>query len=530
MVTAALRETVAPLWSGRRSPLLITGLAPLVPILIGSAVNIWYNLTQIDPLLTPAQRQIFVETIAVFNLAAYPPLVAAWAWVVWSLRAPMRALVRGERIGERRLALARRRVINLPYWVAVLCGIGWLLCIPVFLWALARGVEPVHRLVYVHLPVSFVIGGMIAIAHGFFGVEILTERLLFPVFFRGAAAWRTKGAHALSLRERGLLWAMSAGVCPIVSLVLLALVPPSTQTPAFAVTVGAIGVAFGLHTAWMVGRLVTEPIYDLTRAAEAVGNGDLGVTIDRPRADEFGPLIDAFNEMVAGLREKTRIEENFGRHVGHAVARAIMARPEGLGGAEEEITVMFLDIRGFTARAAGVAPTAIVALLNAFFAEMVDVIEHRHGGIVNKFLGDGLMALFGRWTGYDDHADAAVAAGTEMLLRLDTFNSRLVASGEPPFRVGIGIHTGTAVVGSIGSPQRMEYTAIGDAVNVASRVEGLTGMLGEPLLVTAATRAALRTPIALEALGARSVKGQPEPVVIFRLAAPSPVVPAGAPG
>jgi adenylate cyclase len=356
----------------------------------------------------------------------------------------------------------------------------------------------------------------------------LTERLLFPVFFRGAAAWRTKGAHALSLRERGLLWAMSAGVCPIVSLVLLALVPPTAQTPAFAVTVGVIGVAFGLHTAWLVGRLVTEPIHDLTRGAEAVGAGDLGVVIDRPRADEFGPLIDAFNHMVAGLREKTRIEENFGRHVGHAVARAIMARPEGLGGAEEEITVLFLDIRGFTARAAGVSPTAIVALLNTFFAEMVEVIEVRHGGIVNKFLGDGLMALFGRWTGYDDHADAAVAAGREMLVRLEAFNAGLVARGEVPFRVGIGIHTGRAVVGSIGSPHRMEYTAIGDAVNVASRVEGLTSALGEPLLVTAATCAALRKPLALEALGSHPVKGQPEPVVVFRPPAVSRLAHAGA--
>ena len=97
-----------------RRPLLITGLAPLVPILIGSAVNIWYNLTQIDPLLTPRQRGIFVDTVAVFNLAVYPPAVGAWAWIVASLRGPMRALRRGEPISDRRLAAARRRGINLP--------------------------------------------------------------------------------------------------------------------------------------------------------------------------------------------------------------------------------------------------------------------------------------------------------------------------------------------------------------------------------------------------------------------------------
>ena len=498
-----------------RWALLLTGLAPLAPTLIGSAVNIWYNLTEIDPLLTDTQRRIFVTTTIWFNLLVYPPALAVWGSVVWSLRAPFRALTRGEVVDPARLAQARRRVINLPWWIVLVSGVGWLLCIPVFLWHLATGPEPLHPMVYTHLPVSFVISGMIAMTHGVFGVELLSQRLLYPVFFRGTSAWLTPGARALSLRARGLLWALSAGVCPIVSLVLLALVP-SPHAPGFAVAVGAIGVIFGLHTAWLVGRLVTEPINDLTLAARSVSRGDLGVNIERPRADEFGPLIDAFNTMVSGLREKERIEESFGRHVGQAVARAIMARPAGLGGAEEPITVLFLDIRGFTARAAGVAPQTIVTLLNGFFAEMVDVIEQRHAGIVNKFLGDGLMAIFGDWTGRTDHADAAVAAARDMLARLVVFNAELTGRGEAPLRVGIGVHTGRAVVGSIGSPHRMEFTAIGDAVNVAARVEGLAAALGEPFLITAATRTALRNAPALEALGPHDIKGQREPIVVYR--------------
>lgn len=498
-----------------RWALLLVALAPLAPTLIGSAVNIWYNLTEIDPLLTDAQRRIFVSTTTWFNALVYPPAVALWASVVWSLRRPFRALRRGDAVAPAQLARARRRVINLPWWIVLVSGTGWLLCVPVFLWHLATGPEPLHRMVYTHLPVSFVISGMIATTHGLFGVELLSQRLLYPVFFRGTAAWKTPGARALSLRARGLLWALSAGVCPIVSLVLLALVP-SPHAPGFAVAVGAIGVMFGLHTAWLVGRLVTEPIDDLTLAARAVSRGDLAVAIERPRADEFGPLIDAFNTMVSGLREKERIEERFGRHVGQAVARTIMARPAGLGGAEEPITVLFLDIRGFTARAAGVAPQTIVALLNGFFAEMVDVIEERHAGIVNKFLGDGLMAIFGDWTGRTDHADAAVAAARDMLARLAAFNAELATRDEAPLRVGIGVHTGRAVVGSIGSPHRMEFTAIGDAVNVAARVEGLAAVLGEPLLITDATRRALRTVPPLEPLGPHEIKGQREPILVYR--------------
>ena len=153
-------------------------------------------------------------------------------------------------------------------------------------------------------------------------------------------------------------------MCPIVSLVLLAIVPKPVEEPGFALAVGAIGILFGLVTAWLVGRLVTEPIDDLTGAALSVSQGDLGVSIERTRADEFGPLIDAFNTMVGGLREKVRIEENFGRHVGQAVAREIMARPEGLGGAEQQITVLFLDIRGFTARVLG-EPLLVTAATRA---------------------------------------------------------------------------------------------------------------------------------------------------------------------
>lgn len=153
---------------------------------------------------------------------------------------------------------------------------------------------------------------------------------------------------------------------------------------------------------------------------------------------------------------------------------------------------------------------------------MVEVVEQKHGGMVNKFLGDGFMALFGGWDGAEAHADAALAAAREMLVRLEDLNGRLTSQGIAPLAIGIGTHTGPAVVGSLGSPQRMEYTAIGDTVNVASRLEQLTKPLAEPLLLSAATRAALRVRPTLEELPAQLVKGQSEPLVVYRLAARAP--------
>ena len=502
----------------RVHPLLLTGMAPLLPMVIGSAVNIWYNLTNIDPMLTEGQRAIFARTILLFNLAVYPPLVGVWAWLVLSLRGPFREQLRGGISDAGRRLRAQRLMINLPWWATGLAAVGWGLCTPVFLGALALSPEPLNPLVYAQLPVSFAISGMIAVTHGIFIVELVSQRLLYPVFFRGMRTARTPGALSLSLRGRGILLAVSAGVCPVVSLLLLTLVPREAgkEIVVFALTVGGLGIALGLVTAWLLGRLVAEPVDELRQATQAVAAGDLSMTIRSLHADEFGYLIDGFNTMVAQLREKRRIEEDFGRHVGERIARHILAT-ERQGGVAEELTLVFVDIRNFTARSEAATPERVIALLNIFLSEMVDVIEQRHGGIVNKFLGDGLMAMFADWTGRADHADAALAAGREMLDRLEAINVRLAETGEPPLAIGIGIHTGRAVVGSVGSPRRMEYTAIGDAVNVASRVESLTKIVGTPLLLTEATRRALKVIPPLAALPSQQVKGHTS-VEVLRLA------------
>jgi adenylate cyclase len=160
-------------------------------------------------------------------------------------------------------------------------------------------------------------------------------------------------------------------------------------------------------------------------------------------------------------------------------------------------------------------PEEVVDYLNSLFSFMIESVN-KHDGIVNKFLGDGFMALFGGSIGRADHADAALAAGQEMLRRLQDLNQRLAVERHPPLEIGIGMHTGPAIIGSIGSPQRQEYTAIGETVNVAARVEGLTKNLAAPLLLTAATRAALRASIPLDDLPPQCIKGYAAPLEICR--------------
>ena len=506
----------------RRHPLLVTALTPVLPQMLGSVFNIWYNGKVIAPLLhTEALQERFMQTVVVFNLLAYPMAVALWVRWVYVLRPAVEAAEAGGRLeGERALA-ARQRAVNLPWLGAALAGGCWLACIPVFLGAFAQVQWPLPAGLLAHLPVSFLVSALISITHSFFLVELASHRLIFPRVFAGVRPEQTPGTFPLSLRGRGLLWAVSAGICPIGSLLLLSFAPESggAESAWFELFVGSVGIAFGLCTALMVNRLVAEPVDQLAAAVRAVAEGRLDVRVESHRADEFGLLINEFNTMVQGLRDRDRLRHAFGLHVGRRAAERILQRDPGLSGMEEVVTVMFVDVRGFTARCRGEPPARIVGVLNLFLTHMVRVVEEEHGGMINKFLGDGFMALFGAGGIPERDAEAALAAARGMLRELEEVNAALAAKGEAPLRIGIGLHRGPAVVGSIGSPERLEFTVIGDTVNLASRVEGLTKEAGEGVLLTDAVAAALGDAAcrSLRKLEARGVKGVDEPVGLWGL-------------
>ena len=330
------------------------------------------------------------------------------------------------------------------------------------------------------------------------------------------------------------MWAVSASVCPIASLLLLLFAPPSpgTNPQLFGVFVAVIGIAFAVFSALLIGRSVAQPVGELRLAAQAVTQGQFDVQVPLRRADEFGGLIGEFNRMVTELREKERLRKTFGAtelrekerlrktfgaHVGRRAAEEILTRDPGLGGTEQVVTVMFVDIRSFTARAADMSPTKAVALLNDFLRVMVEAVEVEHGGMINKFLGDGFMALFGIGGSDRNHADEAFAAARSIQKTLERLNAERSARGEDAIQIAIGINTGPAIVGSIGSPERMEFTVIGNAVNIASRLEGLAKILNLELLISKATRDVLQQPIVLLELPPQPVKGVDQPVAIYTI-------------
>lgn len=499
----------------QRHGLLLVCVAQVAANLIGSVFNIFYNSTQIEPYLSLNQQLRFEACWQVFNVIVYPAAIFCFVLPLFWLRPIHRALLRGEPVEPERMQKAQRLVINLPWWFLAVTAVGWLSCIPVFPLALSALPEKLEPEVIWHLITSFTIASSIAIPQSFFAVEMASQRTLFPLFFRKENPAFIPGAVPLKLSTRGLIWVASTVISPVVSLVLLLLVPDAKNaSPMFGVIVGGAVIAFALISGWMVIRLVIVPIHQLGHAALRVANGDLDARVHLLRADEFGPLAEKFNLMVEGLEEREHIQETFGRHVGQEAARQILQQDSALVGSEQVISVMFVDVRNFTAHSSTHSPEEVVTVLNIFFREAVDKVES-HGGMVNKFLGDGFMALFGIGSTGDNHAQQAIDAGQALLCCLVETADELKQAGWPGLKIGIGINTGPAIVGSIGSPKRQEYTAIGDTVNVAARVEGLTKKLDCPLLITEATRQHLDKTLALKTLPPQAVKGKGEALLVF---------------
>ncbi len=468
-------------------------------------------------------RQRFYHTVLVYNLLAYPLAIAVWVWIVYSLRPSYSALLAGRHVpAQESLDQARRSVIHLPWSGALVSGAAWISCIPVFLISLGTAGDPLSPALSWHLPNSFLISAIIAMTQSFFLIELTSHHRLFPIFFKDARPDLMERIYPLSLRGRGLMWAISAGICPIAALLMLDFAPAGAGRPiGFAILVGAVGICFGLYSGQLMSRLVAQPVDQLRAAAQAVAAGRLDVEVPLKRADEFGGLIGEFNRMVAGLREKEHLRKTFGVHVGHKAMEQILARDPELSGTEQRVTVMFVDIRSFTSRAAVRSPEKVVAVLNEFLRAMDQVVEEQHSGMINKFLGDGFMALFGAGGLTDIHADEAVQAAWKMLRRLRTLNDELSARGEPTLAIGIGINTGPAIIGSIGWAERRDFTAIGNTVNLASRIEGLTKVVGETVILSEETRAALQFPTMLKQLPPQWVRGVEEPLTVWALAVDS---------
>jgi class 3 adenylate cyclase len=294
------------------------------------------------------------------------------------------------------------------------------------------------------------------------------------------------------------------------------------------VTIGvallAIAALLGLTVAALVTLGLVRPVRRLLLGTAAVEHGALDTVVPVTSRDEIGSLTQSFNSMVGELRVKARIRDTFGKYVDPRIVAGLLDRPEltEAKGSRREMTILFCDMKGFTALSEGMTPAALVNVLNRYITVMSEPVR-RNNGIIDKYIGDGIMAFWGPpFTGTDDHSGPACLAALDQLAGLAGFRAELpeitgLRRGFPEVDIRIGIATGDVVVGNIGSEQTRNYTVIGDTVNLASRLEAANKTYGTRALVSEGTNRFAADLVETREIDQILVVGKTEPQRIFEL-------------
>jgi len=361
--------------------------------------------------------------------------------------------------------------------------------------------------------VAIIVGltGMITAACAY----LLTERLLRSAAARALAQGAPDRLAVPGVTTRAVLaWALGTGL-PVASLVAIgsleltgSLRASPSKLAVAIVVIGCAGIAVGLLAVSMAAKATGDPVNSVRRGMARVADGEFNVQIPVYDGTQIGQLQVGFNSMMVGLAERERIRDALGTYVDPVVAEYILAADSSLAGEEVEVTIMFVDVRDFTGFAERAPAPVVVASLNRLFEQIVPII-HAHAGHVDKFIGDGLLAVFGAPRRQPGHADEALAAALEIELAV-----RSGLAGQ--LRVGIGLNSGTVVAGNVGGAGRFEFTVIGDAVNIAARIEAATRQTGDTILLAQRTKELLRTAqIRLVERADVALKGKADTVVLY---------------
>ncbi len=276
----------------------------------------------------------------------------------------------------------------------------------------------------------------------------------------------------------------------------------------FLILVTLLGV---ILFSYSVSYYVTRPLNELSHNMKLLEQGHLDISLTSlKRKDEIGDLFYAFEMLLEALKERNRIYQTFARYVSPPIAKKILETKDkkSLTGEMIRVSVLYTDIRNFTTIVEFKGADRVLEMLNGFYGIVLDVIL-KYGGTIDKIIGDAVMAYFGAPLPLEDHAERAVKSAVEILERLEEFNKRQLKKGEPAFRAGFGISTGVVIAGEIGSDKFVDYTIIGDTVNMAARIQEETkNLAGKTLLVCEETFRMVKDSITLEEYGYVSLKGK----------------------
>jgi adenylate cyclase len=367
--------------------------------------------------------------------------------------------------------------LRLPVDTAIVAGVIWVVA-AVLIGVVSAAVFPDGRIGF-RTGIATLLGGVVTAGVTY----LLVARAARAVTARALAAHPPAGRLALGVRPRLLLtWGLTSGV-PLLGLVLLFLDPSNPDGPGRAVVVflSVVALLVGGLATLLTARYVGQPLRELRDAVQKVGGGDYAACVTVDDAGEIGLLQEGVNSMAAGLGERERLRDLFGRHVGTTVAQRALEAGVELGGELRTVAALFVDVVGSTSLVRRTGPEEMVGLLNGFFEVVVDAVE-AEGGLVNKFEGDAALCVFGAPTEHPDPSGAALRAARRIC-------DGVRSGGE--LDIGVGVSCGRVWAGQVGAASRLEYTVIGDPVNEAARLTELAKDLpGRAVAADPAVRAA----------------------------------------
>ena len=349
-------------------------------------------------------------------------------------------------------------------------------------------------------------------------------------FFPGGHLNRVKNVFKLTVRKRFLIVFLGIILIPLPTMGMTIFASIREMNMSDAITrnqimdslvweLGFISldlVAIVIILAYFLSKSILVPLLGFKRAIKKIENNNLDTRVKILSNDEFGDVAEGFNLMIKSLKESQKLRKSFGKYVSKEIRDEILAGNPSLDGEMKRATLLFSDLRNFTGLVEKNHPKHVVTIINQYFNEMTLAINE-HKGLILQYVGDEILAAFGVPIGFEDHPEMAVKAALKMRNRLVLLNKTLEQDGFEPLAHGIGIHSGAVLAGNIGSKERMSYALIGDTVNSASRIEGLTKNYGCDIIISQTTYNLLTGSYNTKQLAPVKVKGKEDELIIYKL-------------
>lgn len=437
------------------------------------------------------------------------------------IRRYLNDLFKGHAVSESVRAAVQQRLLNEPFVLIAINAAIWLAAAvfwPTAYWLGGLGSTHIKGALFLSMQ-----GGLITVTVAFFVLEFFLQYRLNPVIFPKGGLSRTPNTFRIRIRTRLIAFLMACNLIPLFGLVRSVwMTMNNTHDMELAAQVlyqsvllnAFVYAVVGVWVTFLVSGILTRSISGMVPALQAVREGRFDTTVRVTSNDELGYAGDVINEMTAGLREREFIKEAFGKYVSREIRDEILAQRIPLDGELKQVTVLFADLRNFTPLVERTSPKAVVRIINFYFEEMEKIITAHHG-LILQFIGDEIEAVFGAPIAMQNHPDMALQAAMAMHHRLEEVNRSLIQDGQPALSHGIGIHTGEVVAANIGSPQRLSYALVGDAVNVAARLQNLNKQFDTHIIASGVTVARVTGDYPLRALPATRIKGKSTEIALF---------------